>query len=274
MNNHNNILLINPKFDPAIAKSCCLLIKVDFDSFSYAIVNKETKQVIALFDEQECDGAQKLAERLKIDNYLSLPYEEIKLAFFTENHIAVPDDFYNENDVAIHTQFFVGPHTDNLYAQKQTHFKFTNLFSLSQTADETANNYFADGKKYIGNAGLLKLAEKIDETTLLIDFSVNSFKIIYVEHQKLVFQQNYEIANTDEFNYYLLLIVNQIAINSKQAKVLLSGIIHQEDLNYICLQKYFSEIAFLSIENILDLEVLNDLPTHYYTSLLALYPCE
>lgn len=274
MNNHNNILLIDPKFDPAIAKSCCLLVKVDFDSFSYAIVKRENKQVIALFDEQECDGTQKLAERLKIDNYLSLPYEEVKLAFFTENHIAVPDDFYNENDLAIHTQFFVGPHTDNLYTQKQAHFKFTNLFSLSQTADETANNYFADGKKYIGNAGLVKLAENIDEPALLIDFSVNNFKVIYIERQNLVFQQNYEIANTEEFNYYLLLIVNQLAINGQQTKVLLSGIIHQEDLNYNCLQKYFSEIAFLSIENTFDLQALDDLPTHYYTSLLALYQCE
>lgn len=257
-----------------MAKSCALLIKAAADSFSYAIVNKATKKVIAVFDEQECDGAQKLASYLKIDNHLSLPYQEIKLAFFTENYISVPNALFNENDLGIHTQFFIAPHTNNLYTQKQDHFEFVNLFTLGKIADETSLNYFADGKKYIAHAGLVKIAENIKKNALIIDFSNHGLQVIYVANEKLVFQQNYQISTTEELNYFLLLMMDELNIDCENTKILLCGIIHQEDNNYHCLQKYFSNISFLTLENELDLEVINDLPFHYYSSLLALSLCE
>lgn len=274
MNKHNNILLVDPKFDPVMAKSCSLLIKAAADSFSYAIINNTTKQVIAVFDEQECDGAQKLADYLKIDNYLSLPYQEIKLAFYTENYISVPNELYNENDLGIHTQFFIAPHTNNLYTHKQAHFEYVNVFTLGKIADETSLNYFADGKKYIDNSGLVKIAENIKENALIIDFSNNGCIAIYVANEKLIFQQSYEISNTEELNYFLLLMIDKLNIDSVNTKLLLCGIIHQEDKNYHCLQKYFSSISFLTLENELDLKVIDDLPFHYYSSLLALSLCE
>ena len=274
MNNQNNILLVDPNFDNSTSKSCCLLIKIDSHSFSYAIINNENNKVVALFDEQKCDGAEKLIERLKIDNNLTLPFQQVKLAFYSKNIVSVPNFLLNESDLSLHTKFFIEPNTTNLYTQKQDFFKFTNLFSLSPNANETANNYFADGIKYTDNAGLIKLAEQLEETCLVLDFSAESFKSVYLHQNNIVFQQNYEISSSEEFNYYLLLIINQLEINLGQTKVLISGIIHAEDQNYVVLKKYFSEIEFLQLGNDLNLQNINDLPAHYYTCLLALYQCE
>lgn len=272
-NNNNSILLIDPTFDPASASVCNLLVKVGLDSFSYAILNKETKQVSAVFDEQECEnGAQKFTERLKTDSYLKLPYQEVKFAFHTANTIAIPNDLFNEQDLDIHSQFFTETHPGNLYSQAQDHFGFTTIFTLPKAID-TSLEGFTNGKKFEQNASLLSIAEKLGETTLLLDFTVNSFNVLYVKNQQVVFQQCYEVENIEEFNYYILLIINQLNINLQETTLNLIGIVNKDDEKYNCLLKYFNKADFISITNNLNQEVLDDMPSHYYSSLLALDQC-
>lgn len=273
MNKSNSILLIDPSFEPANAPKCKLLVKVGLDSFSYAIVNKETNTVNAVFDEQECeDGAKKLAESLKNDSYLSLPYQEVKIAIHTDNMIAIPDQLFNPEEIPTYTQYFIAPHTENIYTSKQAHFGFTALFALPKITDELLENFIAD--KLPGQAGLFALAQNVVDNALFLDFTVTSFTTLYLKNGALVFEQCYEIENVEEFNYYILLMVNQLQIDPKTTAVYLSGIVHQGDEKYICLEKYFNRLAFTPVTQQLDQQVLDDMPAHYYSSLLALDQCE
>ncbi|RZK56656.1 MAG: DUF3822 family protein [Pedobacter sp.] len=270
---NNSILLIDPAFDPASASVCNLLVKVGLDNFSYAIINKETKHVDAVFDEQECvNGAQKFAERLKTDSYLKLPYQEIKFAIHTANTIAIPNDLFNEDDLESHSQFFTEAHSGYLYSQSQNHFGFTSIFTLPKVIDKTLED-FPQAKRYEQNAGLIQLAEKLDGNNLLVDFTVASVNVLFVKNQQVVFQQCYEIENVEEFNYYILLVINQLNINLKETALNLSGIINQGDEKYNCLLKYFSKADFITATNNLNQEVLDDMPAHYYSNLLALDQC-
>jgi uncharacterized protein YkvS len=274
MNNSNSILLIDPSFDPANALSCNLLIKVGLDSFSYAIIDHGNKKVKAVFDEQECEnGAKKLEERLKFDPYLKLTYREVKIAINTVNTIAIPNDFYDVNDLSVHAQYFNDLENATVYAHVQDHFGFTTVFSLPKLTKELLENHLQQGKKYQEFAGLLSLVENIKENTLILDVTVNSLNMLYLDNNRVEFQQCYEIADSEEFNYYILLIINQLNINTKETTVLLSGIIHEGDEKYQCLSKYFNEIRFTVIGEKLDQEVLDDMPAHYYSSLLALDQC-
>ena len=117
------------------------------------------------------------------------------------------------------------------------------------------------------------MGEKVNETALLLDFSVGSFNALYLQQQQVVFQQCYEIDNLDEFNYYLLLIINQLNINTKETNLHLTGIIHEGDDKYNCLLKYFSKADFIAPSNDLNQQILDDMPAHYYSSLLALDQC-
>lgn len=274
MSNNNSILLIDPNFDPVTASACNLLVKVGQDSFSYAIINKETQQVNAVFDEQECEnGLQKLADRLKTDHYLNLPYQKVKVAIHTPNVIAVPNDLYEETHLTNHTPYFIGSHTGSLYQQAHQHFGFTTVFALSKTAEDTLNS-FNLSQLFTIDAGLLALAQNMEETALLIDFTANSFQVLYLKAGKVTFQQCYEIDNLDEFNYYLLLMFSQLDIQPKDVVLHLSGIVHEDDERYNCLAKYFTEIKFSNQQQQLNQDVLDDMPSHYYSSLLALDQCE
>ncbi len=275
MNNPNSILLIDPAFEPATSVNCSLLVKVGIDSFSYAILNKETNKVIAVFDEQECeDGSKKLNERLKNDPYLSLTYSEVKIAVYTENNISVPDSLYQSDDLTNNTQFFIKPYAQNLNTTAHANFGFTSVFAFSKITDELIDQSLTNSKKYQLHAALLKLAENIADTSLLLDFTAGSIHVLYLKEKQVLFQQCYEIENREEFNYYLLLMINQLSININETNAYVSGIIHDDDEKYNCLKQYFSTIHFLNpVDFNLDQKVLEDMPSHYYTTLLALDQC-
>lgn len=273
MNNSNSILLIDPSFDPSTASTCNLLVKIGIDSFSYAIINKQNNKVIAIYDEQECEDVNlKLAERIKTDPYFSLAYNEVKIALPTPNAIAVPNVFYDEYSLKSHSKLFSGSH-DRLYTQAQYHFDFTSIFSISKTTDSMLTKHLPSAKKLQENTGLITIAEKLTDATLILDFSVGSFHAIYINNQQVVFQQCYQIEQIEEFNYYLLFIINQLAIDTKKTMLLLSGIIHEDDEKYNCMLKYFSNTQFIAIDEDLDQEILDDMPLHYYSNLLALNKC-
>ena len=114
MDNKNSILLIDPAFEPSTANNCSLLVKIGSKSFSYAIINSETNRVNAVYDEQECENVtSKFAERLKSDLYLSLPYQEVKIAINTPNAITVPDELFSEENLGANAQYFPANHSNN-----------------------------------------------------------------------------------------------------------------------------------------------------------------
>ncbi len=272
MNNSNYILLIDPAFDPANSSTCNLLISVGIDHLSYAIINAENKQVYAIFDEQECeDGALKLRERLKTDSYLALSYQEVKTAVYTPNTVAIPHELYDEHSQTLHAKYLMSTSTAQLHTQHLPHFNLTSLFALPKSIDGVLNEQWGNCKKYPHHAGLFALAENKSGHQLWLDFSVASFHVLYVNDGQLIFQQCYEIADAEELNYYILLFINQLNIPSAATAVHLSGIIHQDDEKYNCLSKYFSAIEFTPVPH--PAELLDDMPSHYYSSLLALDQC-
>ncbi|SMC59866.1 DUF3822 family protein [Pedobacter nyackensis] len=276
MDNKNSILLVDPEFDLNTAADCDLLLKITPDSFSYAIIDKQSKQLKAVYDEQECDNVPAiLAIKLKNDVYLTLPFKEIKAAVYTENSICVPNELFDPEQVNQYAKFFAEEQSNNLYARPFSTFGFTSIFTLQKFTEETLENALNNCKMFAQNAPVLALAAQTKKTVLLLDFTASSFNALYTKAEQLIFQNYYQTDNAEEFNYYLLLIISQLNINTSNTEVYLSGVIHDGDDYYQCIQKYFHTINFnLPPAKEIDHKILDDMPAHYYSSLLALDLCE
>jgi hypothetical protein len=276
MSNKNSILLMDPEFDPGTAADCTLLLKITPDSFSYAIVNKTTKQLQAVYDHQEClDAGQVLATSVKTDANLTLPFAQVKASVYTLNTIALPDELFDTAVIQTYTKFFTAVQSAPLYIQPSSAFNFKSFFNLPEAIEGTLNNYLAGCKRYDHTALVINMAGNTSTNTLLIDFTVGSINAVLIKDQKFNFQHCFEFENKEEFNYYLLLMIEQLAIDKSATEVILSGIIHEDDANYYILNKYFSSITFnTAVSNLTDYSLLEDMPAHYYTSLLALDLCE
>lgn len=275
MNSKNSILLVDPEFDPNTAENCNLLIKITADSFSYAIIDKSHQQIKAVYDQQDCSNVtEALAGRLKHDSYLMLPFKAIKISVYTENTIAIPDAIFDTQNLDNFARFFTETQSSKLYLQPAHQYGFTSIFSLSQFVDELLNTSL-DCKQFFNHeAPVMALAGK-KKQALLLDFTAASFQALYInEEGQLIFQNYYQIDNSEEFNYYLLFILQTLQIKAPETEVNLSGIIHAGDPHHKCISKYFQQIQFSATSTPdIDSSILEDMPAHYYSSLLALDLC-
>lgn len=271
---NNSILLIDPNFDPADSANLSLLVKIGADTFSYVIIDQEHKIVHAVYDEQECeDGYEKLKERLKNDAYLNLNYQSVKIAAHTQNVVYVPKELFNENEIAVYTKFFADADSQNIYIQPSQQQNIYTVFSLPYSVEKIVNHNWQQSIKLEPNAGLFELAVQFDKEAIIIDFTVGSFQFVYIKDNKIAFNQNYQFEDTEELTYFILLIVNQLNINIKQVAVNVCGIINDGDNKWNLLTHYFDKVEILTIVSNLDTTILDDMPAHYYTSLLALQTC-
>jgi len=271
----NSILLVDPEFDPGTAADCNLLLKITGDSFSYAIINKGSKKLKAVFDQQQCtDVISSLITALKQDVYLSLPYKEIKVSVYTLNTISIPDEFFAVQDLNIYTRFFTEQQADVLYTQPFAKFGFTSIFNFQEFTEATLSQHLANALRYEQNAPVLALASTANASSLLLDFTAGSFNALLLNSGKVIFQNVFEVENPEEFNYYLALLIQELEIDTNTVEVLMSGIIHDNDGYYDCINKYFKHTSFnLPPANDIDHAILEDMPAHYYSSLLALDLC-
>lgn len=276
MSHKNSILLVDPEFDPNTAPDCNLLLKITADSFSYAIIDKTNNQLKAVYDQQECTNiAQNLSAKLKNDSYLNLAFKEIKVAVYTENSILIPNDIFDAQNLDQYAKFFTEEQSDNLYVRPFADFGFTSIFTLHQFIDEALTDALMSCRLFDEISPVLALIQDKTVRSLVLDFTASSFHAVLTEGEKLLFRNSYAIENAEEFNYYLLFIINQLGINTAKTAVALSGIIHLEDANYQCIEKYFHTIKFNSpLSDQVDHKILDDMPAHYYSSLLALDICE
>ena len=274
-NSKNSILLVDPEFDPNTASACNLLLKITGDSFSYAIIDKHNKQLKAVFDLQECDDVSiALSTALKKDSYLQLPFKEIKVSVYTPHTIAVPNELFNDQDLNSYANFFSEEQSGVLYTHPFAQFGFTSVYNLEKFTEDTLNTYLANAAKYEQNAPILALGSSAKKTSLLLDFTVGSFNALLLDKGKMIFQNSFLMDNPEEFNYYLLLLIQELNLDTTALPVLISGIIHENDGYYNCLRKYFDYIRFnLPPATDIDHAILDDMPAHYYSSLLALDLC-
>jgi hypothetical protein len=274
-NSKNSILLVDPEFDPSTAPDCDLLLKITADSFSYAIIDKKSRQLKAVFDHQECDDVSSaLLFALKNDSYLQAAYREVKVSAYTPNIIAVPDEVFNTENLNSYANFFSEDQSDTLYTRPCPQFGFTSIFNLEKPTEELLNTYMGNAIRYEQNAPVLVLGSDVENNALVLDFTVGSFNALLIKDHKLIFQNSFQIENAEEFNYYVLLLIQELGLNAAETPVKASGIIHEEDGFYSCLQKYFTDIKFnLPPASDTDQAILEDMPAHYYSSLLALDLC-
>lgn len=276
MNDKNSILLVDPDFDFHNSNSCSLMIKVSTDNYSYAIIDTEAKRLVELCDHQECANPfEAFLKNVKGNTNLSHQFENVKASIYTPNTISIPNDIFDPNEVADYAKFFSVDQSDMLYSRQVEHLGFTNIFNLEDGLEKELLALFPNLTFLDHKEPALFSIEKSQEKTLSLDFTVGSVNCTYSSAGDLIFQNYYEIENEEEFNYYLLLMIKQLHLALELTTVSLSGIVHKDDNRYQVIQRYFANIEFTKLDsNQIESSILDDMPQHYYTSVLSLLSCE
>jgi len=266
---NNSLLLVNPNFKADASANCHLLLKITNDSFSYAVINKDSDEINVIFDKQGCEDVQQdLKNAFETDTYLSQKYGAIKAAVHTSNFIFVPNEWFDADNLSVYSNFLISE--GKIHTKSHNDLGFNTVFSVNKNVEEELP---MDVVVYPQSSPLLALFGQINTDALLIDFTASSFNLLCIKDKKINFQNHYQAETVDEFNYFLLLIIELLGLNDT-IPVYLQGIINEDDDYYNTLLKYFNNLYFFLPAGKQKSELLADMPQHYFSGLLALDLCE
>jgi hypothetical protein len=278
MNNTNSILLEDPGFDPVSALNCNLLLKITADSFSYAIVNTLEDKVKVVYDCQDFQPTEhNLSATILSDPYLSLLFSRVKIGSFTTNTIAVPEEIYSHEIEVPYFDYFtdLDRYSSTLHSASYTGQDFKSMFLLPNAVEAIIKSHWREADAYEQSASLLVLNQTSKAQHFFLDFTAGSFHAMLLNDGKMIFQNVFQVENPEEFHYYFLLLIKQLKISTNDTKVSASGILNEGDEQHRILLKYFPEVTLCSpSESSIHNSILEDMPPHYFTSLLALNLCE
>ncbi|MCZ4223377.1 DUF3822 family protein [Pedobacter rhodius] len=265
----NSLLLVDPNFKADASANCHLLLKITNDSFSYAVIDKNSEQINVIFDMQGCENIeQNLKSAFETDSYLTQKYGAVKAAVHTSNFIFIPDEWFDAGNLSVYSKFLGAD--GKTYTIHHEELGFNTLFSLAEKVEDKLPENTA---VYPQSSPLLALFSHLSGDALLIDFTASSFNVLFIKDKKINFQNHYGAETAEEFNYFLLLIMEQLGL-TESVPVYLQGIINEDDDYYNTLLKYFNNLYFFLPAGKQNSELLADMPKHYFSGLLALDLCE
>jgi hypothetical protein len=281
---NNPINFRDEQFNPKNSGDCHLLIQLDSDSYSYAIIDKEQNRLSVLilnYFQENTDTFSTFSrlEILKAENEdINLEFAKVKISLETRAFTFVPEELYSPADLPNYGKFIgVEPQTALLTADIRG-FGIKNITAVETDLEHYIKGAFPDplivsqANPFI--AGIHRLKQKGIAGELFLNFNRTSFEAAVIKKGTLEFYNIFDISGADDFNYFVLNLVSQLNID-RNLPVSISGEIDRFNEHYERLKKYFEMLSFAEPEVLSKgPELLKKAGSQRFFSLLSLDLCE
>lgn len=278
MNNIGTLHLWDKNFGSDQARECELLIKVCANRLSYAILGEQSSTLKVLFDTVLSHPLSETWDGIKQHyNYINYSYAKVKIAVETFNFIFLPSDIYSTDLEPVYQHFvrssIGGQSINNSIGNGQIN-----------TIGSVDSNYIGPIAEMFEHKALYTQAEPLIEggmeypknrQTLLLQFNTGTFEALLLSGRDILFYNIFAAPTADDFNYFLLLIIQQMGIKPTETSVLVAGEIEKYSENYRRVLKYFGSISFADSSRYCTYsDTFKLVQPHQFFSLLSLTLCE
>ena len=277
MNYTGTLHRVNKDFQQAIAENSELLIKVSPKRLSYAVVDNK-KQIVALYDEAlQMPVEETLEELLTDSDELNFNYQTVKISVETFNYTFIPEDLYSDENLGVYQSLFSKTHISRPFVSYSKKAFIKTVFSAQENLLAPLLDLFPKAKIYTQAEPFIDgiLSNYQGDKKLALQFNNSSFEALLLSNNGLLYYNIFEIETADDFNYYLLFLLQQLNLSETNLEIIVAGDIDKESLIYKRIEKYFSKISFASNVRIAQLQdTFSDVPAHQFFSLFSLHLCE
>ncbi len=239
MSNRAKIHFQDDDFIRKNSLQCNLFLQVTENVCRILIVDQEEN--IRLIEEHPLEQFLK-----KEWPFINLKFAGITVTFLPDTFIFIPKEF-----VGIDQEATIASFLDSDSQVLSAEIKSTTIntyFTINEKALELQN--LLGETKIIPSSNLLiqqiLLIASDNVDTIGINFHKESIEFAIVKNAQFVFYNCFPKENADDFNYYLLSVLEQFGIQIAYAQFYLAGDIQHQDENYERLSKYSSHIHFLA----------------------------
>lgn len=260
-----------------------LLIEISEKLFGYLVYNKQQKQFLGLRQyhldvSTERPVVQAINEIILNDKLLQQPWKETIVIYNFPDSSLLPDKYFDLGvNKSIMELLFGNASKGIILSEKIPAWDVYNIYRVQREIHTIMQQRFSGGRYWHYYSILLSTIDKQNELPLYLlkcIFYPEKFVVAFLKEKQLQLLQTYHYETPEDVSYFLLNICHQLNRSHENLKLNVSGLINKESALFTELLKYFQEIEFDHIPEIVQTKgLLQNFPEHYFSSILKMATC-
>jgi hypothetical protein len=282
----HDICFIDKSFDHEQTNLYHLSIQISLDGFSFAILDIPKGKYTLLkstnfFLKRSRLLFMKVKELLSEDEHLNLKYKSVDIVYSSENFTMVPQPFYQQGAA---DKFFGFNHEiEKGYLTDKTLMPKAEAWCIFNIPENLKEFLALKFPKATIRHNLFPLMERAlkenknfpDRKQIHVNFFRTYFELVVLSGSKLMLCNQFSYASENDVIFYVLYVFEQLKLAPDNTELVFHGLVQKNDPVCQTFKKYIRKVSFASPTTLFNYSyTFNQLPEHYYTSLLDLYKCE
>ena len=209
----------------------------------------------------------KIKEVFNTEKILQDDFESVFVIHQNTLNTLVPNIYFSENDIKNYLKFTVKTIAtdlivyDSLDDMKNVYIPYVNINNF------LFQNFGEFEYKHHATVLIEKLLKRNREEGFYVNVNFSSLDIVYIKDNSLEFYNSFEFETKEDFIYYILFAMEQLALDPNEISLVLMGEIDEDSELYSMLFTYVRNIDFLQT-NIPFLLTSPELQNHAHFTLL------
>ena len=282
----HDICFIDKSFDSEQSNLFHLSIQISLDGFSFAILDIPRGKYTVLkstnfFLKRPRLLFMNVRELMSRDEHLNLKYKSVDIIYSSENFTLVPQAFFQNGSA---DKFFGFNHDiEKGYIIDKTLLPKAEawcIFNIPENLKEFLTLKFPRATIRHNLFSLVERALKEnknfpDRKQVHLNLFRTYFELVVLSGTKLQLCNQFTYSGENDVIYYVLYVFDQLKLSQDTTELVFHGWFKQADPMYQTFKQYIRKTVFARPTSIFNYSyTFNQLPDHYFTTLLDLYKCE
>ncbi len=282
----HDICFIDKSFDPEQTNLYHLSIQISLDGFSFAILDIPKGKYTVLksanfFLKRPRLLFMKVRELMTDDEHLNLKYKSIEIVYSSENFTLVPQVFYQQGAA---DKFFGFNHEiERGFVVDKTLLIKAEAWCIFNIPENLKDFLVLKYPRATIRHNLYPLVERAlkenrnfpERKQVHINFFRSYFELIVLSGTKLLLCNQFNYSGENDISYFVLYVFDQLKLPPDSTELIIHGQMRPTDPIYQTFKKYIRKTSFARPTSLFNYSyTFNQLPDHYFTTLLDHYKCE
>jgi hypothetical protein len=256
-----------------------MTIQYSLDGLSFVVFDTAENKFIALKHYHTTEKNISLETLLlELQEKESLNFDEFKnvnILIDNNNNTFVPKDYFQEETKEDYLSLLNIKHSNVLTDDIAEH----NIMNVYSYDDKL--NFLNDNIKVYHSSSILikKLLKEFSgrnpDTRAFVNVKNNSYELIIINNDKLVFHNYFNFNTKEDFLYFILFTFDQLNIDNESIPLYFLGFIEEKSPVVELCSRYIRNIRFFNRDNDFNyINELNSVPYYYYYTLYSFISCE
>jgi hypothetical protein len=256
----------DPGFNPAHSADFQLLITLNEDFFSYAILHPATNKIVQLVTDKR---VEELFTESSYSALLSSNFQKTIVAIQSQSFCLIPDAIFTPENLLDFAAFLVVKEADVILKDQVENGKNTVIYTFPEQLIRKIEAQFYPAEIVFAPKSWIKTVfeAKITGQNLYLYVAENQLQILFPDQENIRFYNQFSCATLDELVYYTALVADQLKLKPAETTLILCGIVGADGEQILRLQAFFKDVTLFTTPNY---QQKNTLQQHQVVQFLGL----